>query len=1378
MNAVQTNTFIKGLNLDIDISAISNEQYRYAENVRVLTDDNGTSGVLQNINDINNIPSNIEIPSDEKIMAVTVINQYAAIITVDSSNTTRIYKLEDYDTDTIKLSVVLKGKLGNTKEDSIKIVGNYESENNIKIYFVDGINPLRSINIMDNTYSPDSGNINVDQNGNIKDPDILNATPGAILTPPSFIGMGEGNLKAGMVQYCYQLFNERGSSTIMSPCCSLIHLTTSNTTENSKYYVGTEKDTYTGKSVRLKIQLDTSSAGIKYTQLYDGCKIYQIFYNDNTEDPTVNLISEMAIKGSSGIMEFEDTGSSIISTMTLNEFNAINNYTFIPATIEKKNNRLFAANVKQREWTLNYDARAYRCDSNGKLILEHSDSSQNIEQQLPERGTQEELDFYMSIPETHDCINPYNSFTEGDVSSCDYQYSNVKIGGKRILGGSGLNVSYRFIYNKINLGSTGNLGNPNTVDRNSDALDLSISSVSTNELVFYYLDNNQYQVKESIPVSMPINPNYADPYIAYRTTGYQRDEIYRFGIVFYNKQGLQSDVKWIGDIRMPHPSTYSAFWSNSSLEGDCLGIEFTIQNIPQEAIAYDIVRCERTMSDRTVVMQGVLSNIFSYGKQYVSGDYVSGDADIRPMAPLQFGNQDITYIYRSGRQTDKYDSSKLIKDMCVMISPEVDAMQDNAVQYLNGVYIEPIYWLHTCAFRSSDNGTNLTMFSVPTTINRGYTTEIINASEYLGTVNSYSDLISGGRVKGVVFGDESNGSSVHSVTNLVSRRFILNQRDDTNTRKYYQISNDTIYPPLMAKDAITNKMPYYRSINGKSYLSLGMNANYSDTDNNGAGRSGYFGSHVVLSGSSISNITRNSNNIYGTFRASDYIKDRINVQQVGISYYDIPVVNIKKKIIPYGGNSYFSRSNSTYISTNTYTKVKSNQSSVCAFGGDTYLGILDHRTCTPWPNVNTGGSNESMQLSCYDYIPFETSINLNLTYGDCASRTGSTSYVNPWFGTNIDQGNSGSYYAQTKPYFAYNDAYSVQSSAKLFAPKGVYDIDDQTISNRILYSQLKTNNEVSDNWLQFKVADYLDVDNKYGKITNMLSFRDRLFFWQDNALGIAAVNERSLITDNNINTLTLGTGGILTRYDYITTGNGSSVVNDKGIVTSDFCIYWFDKNKNEICSYSDNIHKLSKEKSVQTFLNSNKGQNIITSIYCPKFNEIQLCFDKGNIVYNEVLQSFTSFYTYKPDNSLLFTDKLIYIKDNKFSEEENKTLKNIQSKITYIVNKDTLQTKTFDNVFFGGVFYNIKDMLKNVVFTTKSQEGTILEDSIDGGYAIDYREDTYRFAIGREKNSSDELSLPGRLKGKYLICDYTIDCSGQKYFNLPNINTTYRYSLV
>jgi hypothetical protein len=56
-------------------------------------------------------------------------------------------------------------------------------------------------------------------------------------------------------------------------------------------------------------------------------------------------------------------------------------------------------------------------------------------------------------------------------------------------------------------------------------------------------------------------------------------------------------------------------------------------------------------------------------------------------------------------------------------------------------------------------------------------------------------------------------------------------------------------------------------------------------------------------------------------------------------------VNIKTTNIPYGGNTYNARSNSTYISTYSNHIIENESSSyVNVFGGDTYLGILDNKT--------------------------------------------------------------------------------------------------------------------------------------------------------------------------------------------------------------------------------------------------------------------------------------------------------------------------------------------------------------------------------------------------------------------------------------------------
>jgi hypothetical protein len=64
------------------------------------------------------------------------------------------------------------------------------------------------------------------------------------------------------------------------------------------------------------------------------------------------------------------------------------------------------------------------------------------------------------------------------------------------------------------------------------------------------------------------------------------------------------------------------------------------------------------------------------------------------------------------------------------------------------------------------------------------------------------------------------------------------------------------------------------------------------------------------------------------------------------------------------------------------------------------------------------------------------------------------------------------------------------------------------------------------------------------------------------------------------------------------------------------------------------------------------------------------------------------------------------------------------------------------------------------------------------------REDNYRFAIPREKASGSATqqltsqSYLGRMRGKYLICDYTFDCNNNREFKLPYIKTTYRYSML
>ena len=130
------------------------------------------------------------------------------------------------------------------------------------------------------------------------------------------------------------------------------------------------------------------------------------------------------------------------------------------------------------------------------------------------------------------------------------------------------------------------------------------------------------------------------------------------------------------------------------------------------------------------------------------------------------------------------------------------------------------------------------------------------------------------------------------------------------------------------------------------------------------------------------------------------------------------------------------------------------------------------------------------------------------------------------------------------------------------------------------------------------------------------------------------------------------------------------------------------------------------------------------------------------------------------------------------SEEQEERI----AKIQFVVNKEFTNTKVFDNVSFGADFIDnnnpLPQIVTNVQFKTKSQETNPIDFN-----SLEVREDNYRFAIPRE-NSDKTLSItgsksyPSRMRGKYLICDYTFDCNNNKEFKLPYIKTTYRYSML
>ena len=163
-------------------------------------------------------------------------------------------------------------------------------------------------------------------------------------------------------------------------------------------------------------------------------------------------------------------------------------------------------------------------------------------------------------------------------------------------------------------------------------------------------------------------------------------------------------------------------------------------------------------------------------------------------------------------------------------------------------------------------------------------------------------------------------------------------------------------------------------------------------------------------------------------------------------------------------------------------------------------------------------------------------------------------------------------------------------------------------------------------------------------------FKNKLYYFQDSAVGVASVNDRSLIQDNNVGQLVLGTGGILTRFDYIVTLNGTSIINDKSIVNTDDSIYWYDLDKNVICRLGSGFNELSKIGKVQSHLTNIPfaARKDAHAFYDKKYNEIWFRIYDNSLVFNEQVNAFTSFYTHSPEWHLNLSNRLVTLKDGKW----------------------------------------------------------------------------------------------------------------------------------
>jgi hypothetical protein len=434
---------------------------------------------------------------------------------------------------------------------------------------------------------------------------------------------------------------------------------------------------------------------------------------------------------------------------------------------------------------------------------------------------------------------------------------------------------------------------------------------------------------------------------------------------------------------------------------------------------------------------------------------------------------------------------------------------------------------------------------------------------------------------------------------------------------------------------------------------------------------------------------------------------------------DHVIVNYRSNVFgsQYGGNTYEDRGINVSIACSEIITTATTWYDLEY--GDTFISYFDVSTIL----VDLAQASLAASWTETVYVPLESSINCDLRCNTAARHVtafpaGTSMLRQEYAGDHIMAGTT--YYYQTEDLYLYNTVYSQQTSIQS-AISTTLDVSDEIVFDcMVKVSNSKINGELSDSWTKFGVNEYIEVDSIHGPINIIDVFNDKLFYFQDKGFGILSVNDRSLITDNSSSQLVLGTGGVLDRYDYVSTKIGSK---DKfSLAKGTTGLFWYDRINNFLIKYSDGIDKISVSRGIQSYLNTNvlSTQSVI-SHQDMNNNEILFTFFIGGtgivttsftLAYSENVDTFISFYSFIPNiyipynnryltttrskycsavfnlNYLFLHDSDIYPRCNFYAITNNDATKYYDSTLKLLYNDDYLYTKVWDNIFYMSNAYN------------------------------------------------------------------------------------------
>lgn len=944
--------------------------------------------------------------------------------------------------------------------------------------------------------------------------ELLDWSPSRLMGDISFDEYGSGAKNYGSSMYFYRLYSENaGYYTSWSYGSSPIHIGGTNYSQYLAYntykdFVGYGTDTTTvssEKSIKLKISnIDTN---------FDIIEVCCMEFDQKKDVPnSIKIIAKASITGSE--MSIEDKGTTNLGTVTLSDL------TLFPTTILKaktlttdKNYNLVANLTEREEFNLDLSGASLTQFEYPMLAHFSLDNCAN-------GNVYTDVSADVNNNPSPTTVPPYTNWivTFGNLTTDTVIYNGVNY-----VTGDVIKTTYTSIPNPNadTIYFTGAAQARPATSRNF----YTVSNPSSPD--FGKRRENAIQLKTGFW-------DYKDPAVASHNKGYWSNELYRIGLLFYDKKGNPFYTKWIGDIgfssvydkgglmTMSNIGSEDAYFLNPSAI-NVSGLDIP-QSIMDSVSGFSIVRAER---DKRIVTQGLL----------MQNQIVVGTDTVYPIPTTR--SSDIP----SQNNLFNYYHSCLCPDWLVAYNKSATNIDNNDIGYANQ-YIEEAFWLDGTQVKAYNGDLHNLTTKMFTTLS--------NDSQY-PRLRKLQSFLGGGSA---ALPEEAGTPDIDGVGHDYFNKYCNAEANIWNTWDYNcTTSGSNFTGGLMVQTIGCKKLlikadiPHY-------------NASYEYGDQSGLNNY----SKLFI------------NFLSGTSRESQYggnTKSAIaNTLYISTGHFQPINDAVKADTL----NGVFT--SGEYAGQNKYTF-----NDIEVFGGDCYTNLIDLGYGL-WSDT----LNASFNVMSYSlFFPCEGNSNYGLRNGLKVSNK--DMYPNGLMGWETPLNPPVALEG-----FSYNKAYSSEGTLIKYPALPLNYSFTNDFEYRVRYAGVKYPGEVVDSFRRFLINDYKDLDGQSGEINNIRAKDGRVLVWQNHALNSVPILERQLLSATNGAATTIGTGGVVDRFDPITSYFGNQ--HQHGLTKTEYGFIWFDMRNRALCvvDMSNGFKEISLAKGLQAFFNNEFNEGDDTSL--------------------------------------------------------------------------------------------------------------------------------------------------------------------------------------